>query len=338
MKKSLYIPALAGVLALSSVSLASCSDDDEVYDFPGDPYNRVYAPDCSGTFKMVQTPAGAFGSLDCSIPAMCNRTAAGDITVNIAPDFTLVDAYNEENGTSYLPMPQNAFTIENGSLVIPAGEMTSVEQTKIALVEDQDILSGLNDSKGYILPLRITSLNGGGATLANSVKSISYLTMTVTEDAVNHDGTLADSKGTPVADRSAWKVTSPTGADCSNYAAFFDGDAGNYTSISSDDDMELIIDMGKTYSFDAIEANYNYYGYYEYGSLPQNAVISLSTDGSTWRSVATVEAPSQWSLPKYILFWGMMEARYIKLAIPATESWYGKSASFECGNFNVYAK
>ena len=102
--------------------------------------------------------------------------------------------------------------------------------------------------------------------------------------------------------------------------------------------MELIIDMGKTYSFDAIEAMYSYYGYYEYGSLPQNTVISLSTDGSTWRSIATVEAPSQWSLPKYILFWGMMEARYIKLAIPATESYWGKEASFECGNFNVYAK
>ena len=125
MKPNKYI--LATMAIACTMAMSSCSDDEK-YDVYGNPNNLVYANDCSGAFKLVQTPAGAFGSLECSIPVKCNQKASGNITVNIAPDFSLVDAYNEKNGTSYLPLPQNAFTIENGSLVIPVGETISSEQ------------------------------------------------------------------------------------------------------------------------------------------------------------------------------------------------------------------
>ncbi|HBG42125.1 MAG TPA: carbohydrate-binding protein, partial [Porphyromonadaceae bacterium] len=40
----------AGLLVLGIISFAACSDE-ETYDFPGDPYNRVYIPDNSGSYK-----------------------------------------------------------------------------------------------------------------------------------------------------------------------------------------------------------------------------------------------------------------------------------------------
>jgi len=53
--------------------------------------------------------------------------------------------------------------------------------------------------------------------------------------------------------------------------------------------------------------------------------------------MATIEGTG-YSGASYVVFYGSLTARYIKLTIPATESYWGASASFECGYFNVYAK
>lgn len=333
--RNIYI--LAGALALCSVGFASCSDDEE-YDFPGDSNNRVYTLDHSATYKMVQTPAGAMGALECKIPAKCNQRATSDIKVTVEIDNSLIDAYNEEHGTQFLPMPAEAIVIENTTMTIPAGEMASADTTKISLVDNQDILLTLTASEGYIIPVRITSVNGGGGVPANSIKSISYLTMTVTNDAVNHDATIDDATGTPVADQSGWTLSG--NVDCSDGYKLFDGNGKNYLSFESETDLELIIDMSREYSFDAIEAkttmgwgSYNY----DYGSLPDGTIISISSNGTSWTSVAQIES-SGWYGEQYVIFWGALNARYIKLQIPATESYWGTSAEFQCGYFNVYAK
>lgn len=336
MKKNIYIVSL--LAAACAAGFASCSDDEE-YDFPGDPNNRVYTPDQSAAFKMVQTPAGAFGALDARIPAKCNQKASADIKVTLEIDNSLIEAYNEANGTSCQPMPQEALIIENQTMTIPAGAMASADTTRITLVDDQAILQTLDASGGYIIPVRMTTVAGGGSAPANSVKSISYLTMTVTNDAVNHDATIEDAKGTPVADQSGWSLSG--NVDTSDGSKLFDGDGKNYTSFESSDPMELIVDMGKVYEFDAIEAKYSY-GWgsysYDYGSLPDGTNIYLSTDGMTWQSVATTEGGGYYGT-QYVIFWGYMSARYIKLEIPLQESYWGDpSATFECGYFNVYAK
>lgn len=336
MKKNIYIASL--LAAACAVGFASCSDDD-TYDFPGDASNRVYTPDQSESFKMVQTPAGAMGGITARIPAKCNQKASADIKVTLEVDNSLIDAYNEANGTHFLAMPAEALVIENQTMTIPAGAMASADTTVISLVEDQDVLLTLTAAEGYIIPVRLTSVAGGGSAPANSVKSISYLTMTVTNDAVNHDATIADAKGTPVADQSGWSLSG--NIDTSDGYKLFDGDAKNYTSFDSGSTMELIVDMGKVYEFDAIEAKYAYgWGSWvnDYGSIPDGTNVYLSTDGNIWQSVAAVEGGGYYGT-QHIIFWGFMTARYIKLEIPAEESYWGEpEATFECGYFNVYAK
>lgn len=333
--KNIYL--FAGALALCSVGFVSCDDDDE-YDFPGDSHNRVYTADHSTTYKLVQTPAGAMGSFECKIPAKCNQIASGDIKVTLEVDHSLVDQYNAEHGTSFLPMPEEAIIIENPVMTIPAGQMASADTTKISLVDNQDILLTLTASEGYILPVRMTTVNGGGGAPATSVKSTSYLTMTITNDAVNHDATLSDATGTPVADQSGWSVTG--NVNIGNYSVYFDGEPKNNITLDSESDIELIFDMGQEYSFDAIEAKYaSGWGSWisTYGSLSDGTTISISSDKTKWTSVAAIENAG-WSGAQYVVFWGPLTARYIKLNIPATESYWGTEASFQCGYFNVYAK
>lgn len=194
-----------GALTLGAAALTSC--DDETYDVYGDPSNLVYVPETSASYKLIQTPVSTIGSLECAFTAKCNKTAAGDIKVNLEIDNSLIEAYNNENGTSYVALPEEAVVFTNSLLTIPAGQMKSADNAVISLTDDADILKSLNASGGYLIPVRMSSVSGANAAPANSVKSISYLTMTVTNDAVNHDASISDAKGTPVEDQSGWSLS-----------------------------------------------------------------------------------------------------------------------------------
>ena len=50
-----------------------------------------------------------------------NEPAASDIQVTLALDPTLVDEYNNANGTSYTVMPANLYSISNFTVTIPKG-------------------------------------------------------------------------------------------------------------------------------------------------------------------------------------------------------------------------
>lgn len=304
----------------------------------GDPNNLVYVPESTSSYKLIQTPVSTIGNLNYQFVARCNKFAAADILVGLEVDNSLIDAYNADNGTQYVALPDEALVWDNKQLTIPAGKMRSADTCFVKLTEDVNILKSLNASEGYLVPVKMASVNGAGAAPANSVKSVSYLIMTVTNDAVNHDATIDDAKGTPVTDRSGWSLSG--NVDCSEGNKLFDGDPQNYVTFNSGSDMELIIDMGKVYEFDAIEAKYAY-GWgswsYDYGSLSNGTNVYLSNDGKSWQSVASIEYDG-WDGLQHIVFWGYMSARYIKLQIPATSSWGDPESTFECGHFTVYAK
>lgn len=327
---------LLPALVLAATAFTGCNDDDE-YDFPGSSKTLVYATDFSGSYKVVQTPAGAMGAMSVPVTAKANMRPGSDIKVTVAVDNDLIDAYNEEHGTNYSALPVEALVFSQNELTIPAGELLSVDTVLVSLTEDQEILKTLNDDNGYIIPVRLASVNGGGAALATSIKSISYLTIGITNDAVNHDGTLADSKGTAVEDWTGWTVTN-NGDTQDGWEAMFDGDAKNSWTTSSDgDELTVTVDMGKSYKFDAIQAKYAW-GWgsysYDYGSLPDNTKFYISSDGSNWSNVGEVTGGG-YNGAQYVLFWGYLEARYIKMTIPRTSSWSGPS--FECGYFTVNA-
>lgn len=324
MKNNIYIKALLAIAC--AAGFASCSEE-ETYDFPGTTNNVVYTLFRSNGYSLLHTPTGAIENLDAEIPAKCTRKAVNEIKVTLEPDYSLVDAYNEANGTSYLPMPENAIAFENQTMTIPVGKLSAEEPARISLVDDAEIIETLDAKEGYILPVRMTSVTG--ASPAKSIESISYITLSVSREIVNVSGKIEDVKGTPVQDQSEWTLTGSV--DCKNGYMLFDGNPTKYTMFyDTQKDWYLTVDMGKVYEFDAIEAKYAFASNpnYGYGCLPIGASVSISTDGNIWEEATTIQMGQS---TQYIIFYGYVSARYIKLSFPARRS-------LRCGYFNVYAK
>lgn len=326
--KSIFYVSL---VALFMMSLAACNDE-EVYDFPGDPYNRVYMSDKSYSYKIVQTPISTVSNLKFETILKCTQKASANVKATVEVDNSLIAAYNEKNGTNYEAMPAAALVIENTTMNIPSGTMATTDTLRITITEDKSVLASLRSQNGYLIPLRLTATEGGESQPSSNLFS-TYLIVTITEDNVNHDAAESDITGTLVADQTGWSATT-NGAVYSWYdpiETLFDGDMSTICYISnSDGELRLDINMGKAYTFDAITLYYGYYGY-KYGSLSSGMTIYTSNDGTTWQSAGEITGATS----NYCVFYAPITAQYIRLVEPK-DSYY--MTTIWAGIFNVYAK
>lgn len=313
-----------GMFALCAIGFAAC-DDEETYDVYGDPFNRVYISDNSKAYKIVQTPISTVSNVDFKWPAKCSQKASGTIKATVVVDNSLITAYNEEHGTVFEVMPAEAIVLENAEMTIPAGKMVVADTVHVKLTDDANVLSTLTSEKGYIIPLRLVSAEGPNTQLSTNMVSPSFLTVTVTEDNVNHEATEADITGTLVADQAGWSVNVLSGSG-SNLDRWFDGNPQSTASISdwSNYKAAFTVDMGKSYTFGAIVA-YRSTSWGEYNSISAGTKISTSDDGTNFKSAGEVTGSS-----KFIVFYAPLTARYIRVETA--------SYSVNCGVFNVYAK
>jgi hypothetical protein bacD2_09648 len=313
-----------GMFALCAIGFAAC-DDDETYDVYGDPFNRVYISDNSKAYKIVQTPISTVSNVDFKWPAKCSQKASGTIKATVVVDNSLIAAYNEEHGTVFEAMPAEAIVLENAEMTIPAGKMVVADTVHVKLTDDANVLSTLKSEKGYIIPLRLVSAEGPNTQLSTNMVAPSFLTVTVTEDNVNHEATEADITGTLVANQAGWSVNVLSGSG-SNLDRWFDGNPQSTASISdwSNYKAAFTADMGKSYTFSAIVA-YRGTSWGEYNSISAGTKISTSDDGTNFKSAGEVTGSS-----KFIVFYAPLTARYIRVETT--------SYSVNCGVFNVYAK
>ena len=313
-----------GMFALCAIGFTACNDD-ETYDVYGDPFNRVYIHDSSKAYKIVQTPISTVSNLDFKWEARCSKKAGGDLKVTVAVDNSLIAAYNEEHDTEFEALPVEAIVLENATMTIPAGEMLVAEAVHVKLTDDTNVLSALRSEKGYIIPLRLVSAEGPNTQLSTNMVEPSFLTITVTEDNVNHEATEADITGTLVADQTGWSVEVLSGSG-SNLNRWFDGNSQSTASISdySNSKAAFTVDMGQSYTFNAIVA-YRSSSWGEYNSISAGTKISTSDDGTNFKSAGEVTGSA-----KFIVFYAPLTARYIRVETT--------SYSVNCGIFNVYAK
>lgn len=313
-----------GIFALCAIGFAAC-DDDESYDVYGDAFNRVYIYDNSKAYKIVQTPISTVSNVDFKWPAKCSQKASGTIKATVVVDNSLIAAYNEEHGTVFEAMPAEAIVLGNAEMTIPAGKMVVADTVHVKLTDDANVLSTLKSEKGYIIPLRLVSAEGPNTQLSTNMVAPSFLTITVTEDNVNHEATEADITGTLVADQAGWSVNVLSGSG-SNLDRWFDGNPQSTASISdwSNYEAAFIVDMGKSYTFSAIVA-YRSTSWGEYNSISAGTKISTSDDGTNFKSAGEVTGSS-----KFIVFYAPLTARYIRVETI--------SYSVNCGVFNVYVK
>ena len=289
-----------GMFALCAIGFAAC-DDDETYDVYGDPFNRVYISDNSKAYKIVQTPISTVSNVDFKWPAKCSQKASGTIKATVVVDNSLIAAYNEEHGTVFEAMPAEAIVLENAEMTIPAGKMVVADTVHVKLTDEPN------------------------TQLSTNMVAPSFLTVTVTEDNVNHEATEADITGTLVANQAGWSVNVLSGSG-SNLDRWFDGNPQSTASISdwSNYKAAFTVDMGKSYTFSAIVA-YRGTSWGEYNSISAGTKISTSDDGTNFKSAGEVTGSS-----KFIVFYAPLTARYIRVETT--------SYSVNCGVFNVYAK
>ena len=327
-----------GMFALCGIGLAACGDD-EAYDVYGDPFNRVYTLDNSSAYKIVQTPIGTVSNVDFKWSVKCSKKAEAIIKVAVEVDNSLIAAYNEEHGTEFEAMPAEAIVLENAEMTIPAGEMVVADMVHVKLTDDASVLSTLKSEKGYIIPLRLASAEGPNTELSTNMIAPSFLTITVTEDNMNHEATKYTGTGTLVADQSGWTATT-NGAVQSWYdpiESIFDGNYQTYCYMTNrSGELQLDIDMGKPYSFDGIKMTTSGYDYEtweetEAGAFSAGMTVSTSDNGTDWKSQGEVEGDAE-----ACVFYAPLTARYIRISVPNAGGWYG--ATLQCGVFNVYAK
>ena len=158
-------------LAVSLLLMTACNDDESV-----DPYDinyvYIYSPVSTentleykgnGTFLVDIAP-------ECIVnPVRCTKPAPTDLTIHINVDPSLVDSYNQANGTNYTLL--KSVQLENATLHIKKGEYISADSLKVHYTDMTEFQSG---AENYLLPIAITSIEGLGASISENSKI--YLT------------------------------------------------------------------------------------------------------------------------------------------------------------------
>jgi len=75
------------------------------------------------------------------------------VKVTLAVDASLVAAYNTANGTSFLPLPDDAYAIVSTSLTIPAGQQYATTTLEV-------FKNKVDPVKSYLLPVSIKDASG----------------------------------------------------------------------------------------------------------------------------------------------------------------------------------
>lgn len=317
-------------IVISVVGLCSCSDDGE-YDFPGETVNRIFVRDCSATFDIIQTSVGAIHNFSCDISAGCTSKAASDIHVTFVIDNSLIAAYNETNGTNYESLPSEFLLLENSIVTIPQGEVRPLEPFKIRFTDDNALLSELTSDNGFLIPVVAKDFDGGNAVFSSNVNHVTYITVNVVEDNVNHGAGAESAKGSLVKDRSGWTAYATIGQLMAgaNYKVeniFDDNETTSawFLGVGNKAPVQFVVDLGRPYTFDAVTM-YAKQGSIK-GSFADGVDIEVGTDGAEWQNIAELDKSDNTIT---IVFYGPITARYLRFT-------HHSMYYFQIGYFNIY--
>lgn len=177
MKKFWKYIAIA-TLTVVMAPLTACDDDSDLglKDKADYVSNFVYFDTPTSTFASVEYKAnGDFlsGLTDPLklVPIRLTKPAASNLQVEVAIDETLVDEYNEANGTDYTFL--TGAVIDNPMMNIPAGKFMSADTISISFGDHSGFMNQEND---LILPIVVK----GGAGLTPSKSARVFLTFNST--------------------------------------------------------------------------------------------------------------------------------------------------------------
>ena len=82
------------------------------------------------------------------------RALSSDVEVELKTDLSLIDAFNERNGTSYSPPAPECYLLKDKTVTIPSGQSISSSGARLVL-----IAGAFMDDELYLLPVSIASIS-----------------------------------------------------------------------------------------------------------------------------------------------------------------------------------
>lgn len=277
------------------------------------------------------TIAGTIPAVNAAFNVLTTIASASGYQVGVEVDNTLVAAYNKAHGTSYASMDASLVKLENVPCTIAANANKSADQIKVSLTGD---LSGLTNTNGYLIPLKLQAPSGA---VASESRGVVYVAVSVetSSDLFRKNFSAGDIAGAPVADRSGWTIVAcdSEGIYSGTYMDLFDGDEKTYVRTWGGP-VSFTVDLGKEYDLTGLmfASRSDYSAKY----APSSIMIEYSLDGGDYETLGT---PTQSAgtvlkdLPySYVALYGSQKVRYLKINAD-----YGGS-NMGTAEFNIYAK
>lgn len=277
------------ILILCSLSLFSCGDD-EGYDFPGNdgkvyvrvqPNNMVNSTTNFGESSLSVNSMGAFGSAMVKFPVKTTMPVQESVEVELGVNNQLVDSYNQQHGTDYLPLNADVLHFNRKVLHIGDQQMESIDSLDVFV--DVNKIKSLKVGE-YLVPLQI--LRSSSMEVSENMNTF-YWVINIKNDAT----------GIPVADRTGWSILGFSSEDPyeENLAVnVLDGDLGTiwhteWYAAQPEPPHFISIDMGKEVNM----AGFQYVTRNRNTGVPSQLTLAVSLDGDKWTDVQTYD-----NLPK----------------------------------------
>jgi hypothetical protein len=310
MKKSYNLKYFYTGLLILTVYIFSACSKDTTYDITGASANKVYVNTMSSyvnniKYSVLHTPVSSIGNVTAKFPARCTQEAASDLKVTFEVDNSLIEAFNTANKTSYIPVPESLMVVTNNMLTIIKGELSSSDSITISVPAEN--LSQLTNT-GYLIPVRIASVNDAGNTAISTNLNTVYVKITTSWSNTYNSSLIGDVVGTLVTPRTGWSATIDVTLYSGTLAQLFDGSTNSYWQVRPPSKFNLVINLVNQYTgITGIRFNTNStsYGFTQ-------VIVYSSINGTDWTYQGTPTLSTS-SAYQYIKFYAPINAQYIKI-------------------------
>lgn len=302
--------------ALIAWGLSACSNDEDVNTAEVKAFvNSEIYPTNQFTIDAIQTPASAILSEKIKFPIKLTYPSKADIMVNMAVDYSLVNDYNANNGTSYKTLPEGA-AVYTKSIIVKSDEVISTDSVTLEGIDLSKVKEG-----AYLIPIKIAELisSNKGVQISTN-RSVVYIKTNVIVTNVN--ASVLTNTG-EVYDQTGWSASASTEKeDKYAVAKLIDGDKMTawVSALKVANESVLTIDMGKSESMSAIRLTPNYaYSGTKYAI--KSVEVYTSNDAQSWhkqgisatfnKTIGSVITPNY----KIIQFYVPVSARYFQLKL-----------------------
>ena len=292
---------------LSLALLAGCKEDTDISEFSS--YAKVYMPQAYNKpavhdFIMSENEEEIIYGAGLGTPG----DNGNDVEVKFKVDPAKVQAFNEENFTSYPMMPEGSYRLEQTSTVIKKGTTTSpVLKLKVKTLDNFDGVGY------YILPVSIDQVSGG-ISVNENLRTTYFLVRAQYE-----------SNPFQMYDRSKWTVanfSSDENENASGGRAAHAIDGSNTTfwttqwrNAKPGPPHHITLNMGETKKIHGIKfrARTDASGNIRTGNHPKDVIIETSVDGTNWTYSESFSLINELESTMYLSY--AQDARYFRVTV-----------------------